>query len=122
MCGSSSRWGLTKGGTRRCCGHLPWVWPLTSSATLLAFVRPALIRLFFIRNDGETFVPGIQSMGAGAFRGYALLGIVLHHIVVFVLEYFSFDYLVPMAISLGSSVVLTMLFVMAVERIFGHRS
>lgn len=93
-----------------------------ASATLLAFVRPALIRLFFIRNDGETFVPSIQSMGAGAFRGYALLGILLHHIEVFVLEYFSFDYLVPMAISLGSSVVLTMLFVMAVERIFGHRS
>ena len=93
-----------------------------AAATLLAFVRPPLIRLFFIRNDGEPFSPGIRSMGTGAFRGYALIGIALHHCIVFVLEYFSFAHLLQLGISIGASTVLTLLFVMAVERIFRGRS
>ena len=93
-----------------------------AAATLLAFVRPSLIRLFFIRNDGEPFIPGIRTMGTGAFRGYALIGIALHHCVVFGLEYFSFAHLLQLGISIAASTVLTLLFVMAVERITRGRS
>jgi len=90
-----------------------------AASTLLAFLRPVLIRLFFIRDEGEPFVPGIRAMGGGAFARYALLGTLVHHTVVFCLEYFSFAYLLPLAISIGSSTLLTMLFVMAIEHIKG---
>jgi len=92
-----------------------------AASTALAFVRPALIRLLYIRNEGEPFTPSIQSMGIAAFRGYVLLGIVLHHCIVFILEYFSFAHPLQLALSIVSSTILTLFFVMAVERIFAQR-
>lgn len=88
-----------------------------AATTALAFIRPLLIRLFFIRNEGEPFTPGIRSMGGAAFMGYALLGIALHHCIVFGLEYFSFTHPLQLGISIVSSSLFTMLFVMAIERL-----
>ncbi|MCR5139336.1 MAG: rod shape-determining protein MreD [Bacteroidaceae bacterium] len=91
-----------------------------AASTLTAFLRPALIRLFFLRGgDGEPFTPGIHAMGVGAFVRYALLATLLHHTLVFCLEYFSFAYLLPLAISIGGSTLLTLMLVMAIEHVKG---
>lgn len=90
-----------------------------AASTLVAFLRPALIRLFFLRDEGEPFTPGIRAMGGGAFARYALLATLIHHTVVFCLEYFSFAYLLPLAISIGGSTLLTMILVMAIEHVKG---
>lgn len=92
-----------------------------AACTLTAFLRPALVRLFFIRDEGEPFTPGLHTMGS-AFRRYALLAIFVHHTVVIVLQYFSFDYPLQMGISIASSTLLTMLLVMAIQSITNQQA
>lgn len=87
-----------------------------AASTLTAFLRPALIRLFFIRDEGEPFTPGLHTMGS-AFRRYALLAVFIHHTLVVILQYFSFAYPIQMGITIASSTLLTMLLVMALQRI-----
>ena len=112
-------WAFALGLVMDIFGNTPGVH--AAATTALAFIRLPLIRLFYIRNENEPFTPGIRSMGTAAFRGFALLGIVLHHSIVFILEYFSFAHPMQLVLSIVSSTILTALFVMAVERILGQR-
>ena len=91
-----------------------------AASTLIAFLRPVLIRLFYIRDEGEFFVPSLRTMG-GAFRRYALLAIFIHHTAVILLQYFSLAYPLQMGIAIAGSTLLTMLMVMAIERIIGQQ-
>ena len=112
-------WAFALGLVMDIFGNTPGVH--AAATTALAFFKLPLIRLFYIRNENEPFTPSIRSMGATAFRGFALLGILLHHCIVFILEYFSFAHPLQLALSIVCSTILTALFVMAVERILGQR-
>ena len=92
-----------------------------AATTLVAFLRPMLIRLFFLRDESNLFIPGIKTMGSGSFRRYALLAILIHHTVVYMLEYFSFAHPLQLVLHIVCSTLLTLLFVMAVERIISSR-
>jgi len=93
-----------------------------AACTLIAFLRPPLLRLLAMREESDPDTPGIRSMGAGAFRRYAFITILIHHAVVFMLEYFSFAYPLPLAISILSSTIFTLLMVMSIEHIIGNKS
>lgn len=86
-----------------------------AAATLIAFIRPGLLRLFFIRDENEFFEPGIRVMGTGAFWHYALTCTVIHHSVVCMLEFFTFSHPIMLLVRILASALLTMMFIMAVE-------
>lgn len=88
-----------------------------AATTLIAFLRPGIQRLFYVRDDNEIFEPGIRAMGAGAFWPYALLCTLVHHAAVFILEFFSFAHPVQLLLHIGASTLLTMFFIIAVELI-----
>ena len=61
-----------------------------AATTLLAFVRPWLINLFMSHDNTGEESPGKQAMGLTSFLGYAVVGILIHHIALLLLDAFSF--------------------------------
>lgn len=92
-----------------------------AATTLIAFLRPGLVRLFFLRDDNDYYEPGIQAMGFGAFLPYALIATLIHHAVVFILEFFSFEHPLQLLLHIGCSVLLTLFFVFALELIHSRK-
>ena len=92
-----------------------------AASTLIAFIRPVLLRLFFLRDENELFEPGIRFMGTGAFWHYALACTVIHHSVVFLLLFFSLSQPFILLMHILASTLLTMVFVMAIEFIRYHK-
>ena len=65
-----------------------------ASATLfLAFVRPALFRLIAGPGSIEIERMNIRTLGVGRFMTLAAIAVFLHHFWLFMLEAFSFNYL-----------------------------
>lgn len=88
-----------------------------AASTFIAFVRPSILRLFFIREENEIYEPGIRAMGGSVFFYYTLVCSLLHHTVVFALEFFSFSHAGLMLLHIGASALLTTLMIMIVELI-----
>ena len=59
-----------------------------AAAVLLAFARPLLLRFSAIREEQETYTPGVRTMGVAGFTRYLVFGVVLHHAVLLALELF----------------------------------
>lgn len=86
-----------------------------AASTFIAFIRPVLIRLFFLRDENELFEPGIRVMGTGAFWHYALTCTVIHSSVVCLLQFFSLSHPLMLLTRILACTLLTMVFVMAIE-------
>ncbi|MCD8081310.1 MAG: rod shape-determining protein MreD [Bacteroides sp.] len=87
-----------------------------AAAVFLAFIRPLLLRMFMTR-DAEIFVPGIHSMGFNSFLKYLLAGVLLHHIFLISLEFFSFASLGILLVRIIASTLLTTVCLLALEGI-----
>lgn len=88
-----------------------------AACTLVAFARPALLRLFFTRDESEMYEPGLKAMGSGSFWPYAIVAVLLHHSLFYLLEFFSFSHLIPMLLHIVCSAVLTLLLILGMELI-----
>lgn len=88
-----------------------------AASVLLAFVRPAILPLFSSRDMVEGIEPGFRSMGTGGFLKYAALCVLVHHVVLLSLEYFSFVHIGALVLHIVSSMALTTICLMAIEGI-----
>lgn len=88
-----------------------------AATTFLAFMHPSLLTLFTPRDCAEDMEPGIKSMGFWLFFRYVLVGVALHHTVLFTIESFSFFDLGFLSLEILSSTLLTTFCVMAIEGI-----
>ncbi|MBO4443964.1 MAG: rod shape-determining protein MreD [Bacteroidaceae bacterium] len=86
-----------------------------AATTFVAFVRPSILRLFFIREENEIYEPGIRAMSPAVFFSYAFVCTLLHHAIVFLLGFFSFSRPGLMLLHIGASTLLTLLLMIAVE-------
>lgn len=86
-----------------------------SATVLMAFARPVLLRLFAPRDMTDALVPAVHSMGLSSFLKYVIVCVLLHHLVLLTLLYFSLAHPGRLALhTLGSS-VLTVACLMALE-------
>lgn len=88
-----------------------------AASTLLAFVRPFLLHLFISRDSAEDMEPGLRTMGIGAFSGYVMSALFVHHATLLLIETFSLFDGVALLIKILSSMLLTYGCVIAVEYI-----
>ena len=88
-----------------------------ASAVLLAFLRPLLLRLFAPRDLTGNFAPSARTMGTAAFLKYAAACVLLHHVVLISLDYFSAAHFGLLALHILASTVLTLACTLAVEGI-----
>ncbi|MDR0233094.1 MAG: rod shape-determining protein MreD [Dysgonamonadaceae bacterium] len=83
------------------------------ACTIMAFSR----HYVFNTDIADSFVPSIETFGFPSFMRYAIILVVIHHIVFFVAE--SFTFLDPLTLSLkiaGSS-ILTVLLILGTEQL-----
>lgn len=88
-----------------------------SAAVLLAFLRPAFLRLFVPRDMLESFVPAIRTMGILPFLKYLVVSVFVHHAMLLAIEFFSFAHIGTLLLRIATSTLLTVTCIMAVEGI-----
>lgn len=88
-----------------------------SASVLLAFLRPALLRLFMPRDMSDSFIPGFRTMGVGSFLKYVSACTLLHHAMLYAIEYFSTAHIGMAVLHIAASSVLTVACMAAIEGI-----
>jgi hypothetical protein len=61
-----------------------------AATTFIAYVRPFVIRIISIHEEDKSDYPGLKYNGFGWFLYYTAIIVVMHHIVLFYLEIFTF--------------------------------
>lgn len=96
----------------------------TIALTTTAMVQPWLLKVnSTIETDDDVPVPSASEMGWGAYIRYVFLGVVMCELLFYLLETFSFFNWIEMLVNAGSSALLTVLIIAAIEsvRISGKR-
>lgn len=88
-----------------------------ASATLLAFMRPGILRLFASRDVTGPYVPATGVMGMVSYVKYAAAGVLLHHAVLLTLEYFSAASIPGLLLRIPASTVLSLACILALDAI-----
>lgn len=87
-----------------------------AAAVLLAFVRPIYLRLFTPR-DTQEIVPSLKNMGFSPYVKYLLVSVFTHHMMLFIIAFFSFSDIQTLLIRIVSSTVLTITCIVAIDAI-----
>lgn len=89
-----------------------------ATATLLGLITPTLLNAFSPADRGDDgFSPSAKNMKWSGFVKYALSASIVFCTVFFLMECFSFLHGVQLALHIGSSTLLTLLVICAIERI-----
>ena len=86
-----------------------------AATTLLAFVRPRLLSLYMNKADLEEYVPGTHTVGFGFFLRYCVTAVLLHHIVLFCVQSFSFAEPGMLFLRIGGSSMLSIVFLLVLD-------
>lgn len=86
------------------------------ATTLLAFMRPTILKLYMPRDAAEDLIPGVKSMDTGPFLRYVITAVSIHITVLNLLLSFSLAYPLDMFIRIVSSTLFTSLIIWAVDK------
>lgn len=92
-----------------------------SAMTLAGMVRTPLLTAMLSKDEPENAVPSFHTMGTWTHIRFIFILIVIHHILFFALESFSFVNLKDVAVSWAGSVILTLFFIIAMESFRGKK-
>lgn len=81
-----------------------------------AFMKKPLTRLFAPRDNYEYFAPSIHTFGISQFAKYALLMVLIHHIVLFSIEAFSFYNIDLLLLKIFFNSIFTIVLLLSIER------
>lgn len=87
------------------------------SMTLIAIIQPYLLELFVPRDSIEELDVSIKSLGIGKFITFSAILIATYCLAFFALEAFTFYNWIHWLISAGSSAVLTLILILAIESV-----
>lgn len=91
----------------------------SSALTLIAFIQPPLLELMAPRDSEEQLHPSFSEMGRWNHFQFIALLLLLHHVVYFALEGFSYFFLEDIAISMGVSYAASLILIILVEHVRG---
>ena len=89
----------------------------SAALTFIAFLQPPLLELMAPRDSEEELRPSFSAMGRWNYFQFIALLLLLHHLVYFALEGFSYFFLTDIAISMGVSYVASLLLIVLVENV-----
>ena len=87
-----------------------------AAMTVAAMCQPALLKMMMPRDATDTISPSYASMGVGNHMRYAAILIAIHHIVYFMLDFFSFHDVGEFFLYALGSYALTLVLVLLMER------
>ncbi len=85
-----------------------------AASVLVAYLRPYIMRLVATREDLEKPYPSIANFGRSYYL-YALILILVHHLMLFALEAFSFSHIGMVLLKTACSALFTFVLVVCVE-------
>ena len=90
----------------------------TAATVLLAFSRPALLKVFSQSNeDVATLRPTMKSMSVSGYFKYVLFGTLIHHTLLISIVYFKVTSLSILSLRILFSTLLTTICIFAIERV-----
>ena len=89
----------------------------SAALTFIAFIQPPLLTMMAPRDSEEELRPSFSTMGRWNYLQFIGLLLLLHHVVYFALEGFSYFHIVDIAISMGVSYAASLLLILLVERV-----
>lgn len=92
---------------------------INAAATVfLAFMRTPYLRLFTPReNMDAAIIPSIKAMGFASFLKYIILAVLSHHLVLFLLAFYSFADPLTLTLKIISSTVLSISCIIAFDSV-----
>jgi rod shape-determining protein MreD len=88
-----------------------------SATTLIGFLRYPVLRLFVSKDDLGNKNASEKSLGTGAYWKYAVLLVLIHHTVLFMLESLSFSNWLLLLTKIPVCSLLTLAFILIIEHI-----
>lgn len=86
------------------------------ATVLIAFLREPVIKLFVSSPDDlNNTTPSINTFGIGAYTKYVFLLVLFHHTVLFLLEAFSFSFIVLVLVKIAISSLVTSLIIISIQ-------
>lgn len=89
----------------------------SAALTFIAFLQPPLLGFMAPRDSEEELRPSFSAMGRWNYMHFISLLLLLHHIVYFALEGFSYFHIKDIAISMGVSYATSLLLIILVEHV-----
>ena len=89
----------------------------SAALTFIAFVQPSLLELMAPRDADEQLHPSFSAMGRWNYLQFIFLLLLLHHVIYFALEGFSYFLLTDVAISMCVSYIASLVLILLVERV-----
>ena len=89
----------------------------SAALTFIAFIQPPLLRFMAPRDSDEELHPSFSAMGRWNYIRFIALLLLLHHVIYFALEGFSYFFLTDIAISMGVSYVASLLLILLIEHV-----
>ncbi len=86
------------------------------ATVFVAFMKTPLLKLFAPRDNFDSFTPSMKTLGMSQFAKYAVLMVLIHHIVLFFVEAFSFVQIDILLLKIFSNSVFTLILLLSVER------
>lgn len=86
-----------------------------AAATAMCFARRPILAMFTHKGLPEDFKPNARNLKWGSYLIYSTLCLLIFYSVLFTIELFTIGNIIPLLISIGSSTLLTMLFVIVAE-------
>lgn len=94
-----------------------------ASITLLAFLRPGVIRLVSKKQEYEIArEPSVGEMGMRWFYMYSILLVLPHHAALFFLETFGFEDVITLLYRIVLNTIITLLIIFIVQFLFSSKS
>jgi rod shape-determining protein MreD len=87
------------------------------ASVALAAVRPYLLQLFTPRDMPDSIIPSFKTMGPSSFMKYISASVLIHSLVLFIIEIFSFSAILFLLLRALSCSVLTVACIVALEGI-----
>lgn len=89
----------------------------SAAMTFIAFIQPPLLEFMAPRDSEEELHPSFSAMGRWNYLQFMALLLLLHHVIYFALEGFSYFHIEDIAISLGVSYAASLLLIALVENV-----
>ncbi|NDW13841.1 rod shape-determining protein MreD [Bacteroides sp. 214] len=88
-----------------------------ASTVVLAFVRPFFLRLFTPRDNQDTLMPSVRSLGRLSYVKFLFASILTHHLVTFSIMFFSFADITTILLKTMASGVLTFVCIVILDKV-----
>ena len=89
----------------------------SAALTFIALIQPPLLGLMAPRDSEEELHPSFSTMGRWNYLQFIALLLLLHHLVYFALEGFSYFHIIDIAISMGVSYAASLLLIILIEHV-----